>query len=98
MPESLEHEWDYRIVRHGDDLVAIHEVTYIDGEEYISMPYTSLSSSDIPTLASHYQMVATAFTQPVLDLSLFDEDSDGFYHRINPLDRLARLDEELGLT
>lgn len=95
MPEP---QWDYRIVRHADDYLAIHEVTYIDGEEYISFAETGLSAADIPTLASHYQMVATAFTQPVLDLSLFDEDSDGFYHRMKPLDRLAKLDEELGLT
>jgi len=82
-------KWDYRLVRYAPDSVMIVEVGYNNNDEPIYHSPADIIGEDVAEVMEQYKLMATAFTQPVLDVNTIKQNE--------ALNRLSNLDEELGL-
>lgn len=91
--------WDYRLVRYSPDSIVMREVHYTDKGNPLYFSIPEIEGVDVSEVVERYQLMANAFTQPVIDFRLITDSVIDFSQVSNKaLDRLSELDEELGLT
>ncbi len=63
----MKNTFNYRLVRHAEDCVAIHEIHYKDGEMDAYSPKPVLVGNDLDDLRGELDNVALAFTNQAIN-------------------------------